>query len=79
MPEAGQTKIVKSMLYAVALRVLMRLTRWLVFGIFTRVALVAGTRFMPGIHCGLLRNIAAQLFAQFSRVIGINLCIKAGA
>ncbi len=41
-------------------------------GIFSRVALVLATHFMPGFHYGLLRNVTTQLFAQFLRVVGVG-------
>ena len=65
--------------HAVPLSVPMRLAHGLVPGIFSRVALVSATQFMPGFHCGLLRNVAAQTFAQFLSVIRVNLRIVAPA
>ena len=65
------------MLHAVPLSVIMRLSHGLVLGIFSPVALVFAADFMSGLQSGFLRNVAAQFFAQFSRVIRVNLRIVA--
>ena len=67
------------MLHAVALFMFVRLAHGLVLGIFSGVALVSATHFMPGFQRGLLRNLTAQLFTQFLRVVGVYLRVVAPA
>jgi hypothetical protein len=51
----------------------------MVLGISSGVPLVLPAHFVPGFHCGLLRYVAAQLFAQFPCVVRIYLRIVAPA
>ena len=69
----------ESMLDTVPLPVLVRLPRGLVPGIFGRAALLFGAHLMVGFQGGLLRIVTPQLFAQFSRVIHVNLRIVEAA
>ena len=57
---------------AVSFTVVMLLTHLSVVGILSRVALASAIHFMLRFQCGLLRNVAAQLITQFTRVIRVN-------
>jgi hypothetical protein len=64
---------------AVRVSVLRRFAHGLAFSLFGRVTLVLGTHLMLGFYRQLLRHVAAQLFAQFFRIVRGNLAIVAPA
>jgi len=64
------------MLHAVPLSVAMRFASCMAFARFSGIILVTTATVMLGLRCGVLGNVAAQLFAQFLPVVRINLRIE---
>jgi len=65
--------------HAVPFPVVMRFAHALAMIVFTRVFLARSTHYKAGLQCRLLRNVAAQFLAQFSRVVRVNLRVKTPA
>ena len=63
------------MLHAVPLSVAMRSASCMVFPRFPGIILTTAATVMLGLQCGVLGNVAAQLFAQFLRIVRVNLSV----